>query len=291
MTDATHTVAERSGLSRFTSIARPIDPSYVTNKALLYLLPLLGVLSAVIAWASGNTENAAGVAFSGVLVAFIAWALTRDLAPDFVEASFIALACAWLGSLTVGTGQVLTAFAVLLLIRVVNRCTGLPLTWFDTFSVLGFITYTALQTDQPLLVLVMAVAFAGDAFLNEPLRRHAVAALLCMPLFVWVLATSPGFAVDSLAAIDWIILSVSLLGGVLLVTLSPEPISYYDNAYDRLDRYRVSAGFIVGLLAGLQTVVTLGPTAWFETPIWACLSVVLVSFAVRRLREWRAATT
>ena len=34
---------------RFTSIARPIDPAYLTNRALLIILPLLMLLSAVLA--------------------------------------------------------------------------------------------------------------------------------------------------------------------------------------------------------------------------------------------------
>ncbi len=288
MSDTTHNNGERTGLYRFTSIARPIDPSYLTNRALLYALPVLGVLGAVVAVTTGQGDEALRIAFTGMLVSFIAWAFTRDLAPDYVETAFVALGLAWLGSLAFGTDKVLVVFAVLLLLRVVNRTTGLPLTWFDTASVLGFVGYTSMQTGQPLLVLLMALAFALDGLLHQPLRRHLAAAAVCLPLFAWLVANAPGFALVQLALVDWVLLALALLGGAVFVVLSPEPISYYDNAYDRLDLGRVNASFLIGLLAGLQAVVTLGPTAWFETPIWACLFAVLLSFVVRKFFDWKA---
>ena len=148
-----------------------------------------------------------------------------------------------------------------------------------------------MQTSQPLLILVMALVLALDGTLQKPLRRHVFAAVACLPLFAWMLGTDAAFALTRLALFDWIVLGASLLGGALLVVLSPEPISYYDNAYTRLDRVRVNAGFVAGLLAGFQAIVTLGPVAWFETPIWACLVVVLLSFAVRRVLDWKAGIT
>ena len=138
MSEDSSTGTERTGVYRFTSIARPIDPSYLTNKILLYILPVVGLVNAALAMFTDLGVAPLPAAINGVLVALVAWALTRELAPDFVEAAFVALAIAWLSNLAFGTSQVLPVFATILLLRVVNRSTGLPLTWFDTISVLGF---------------------------------------------------------------------------------------------------------------------------------------------------------
>ncbi|MEM9688950.1 MAG: hypothetical protein AAF917_05695 [Pseudomonadota bacterium] len=280
MSSESNTTAQRTGLERFTSIARPVDPSYLTNRVLLYVLPIAAALSALIASLTGL--DPLSMAIRSALVAFVAWALTRELAPDYVEASFVSLGLAWLCSVALGTDQVLTGFAVLLLVRVVNRTPGLTLTLFDTVSVMGFVTFIASRTSEPLLILLMAGVFLCDGVLHRPLRRHLFAAVVSLFLFGWALRDGFQLALTQLDLFDGLMLLLTMIGGVLMVIVNPHPISYYDNAYERLDRRRVNAGFLVGLLAGFAAVLTGGPSAWLATPLWGCLTVVLLTFVGRQ---------
>ncbi len=276
---------ERTGVYRFTSIARPIDPSYLTNKALLYILPVVALVNALLAVVTDLGVAPLTSALNGVLVALVAWALTRELAPDFVEAAFVALVIAWLANLAFGTSQVLPVFATIVLLRVVNRSTGLPLTWFDTVSVFGFCSYMAMQAQQPIVVLVLALVFVLDAVLEHPLRRHFLAAVVCLPVFAWMVYANSGFDMAQLTDRDWLMIGFFVLGAGLLVATSEEPISYADTSYTRLHKARVNAGVLVGLLMGLQALVSAGPVAWFETPIWMCLAAVLMSLVGRRVLD------
>jgi hypothetical protein len=84
---------------------------------------------------------------------------------------------------------------------------------------------------------------------------------------------------------DWSLLGASALGIVLIVKKNPEPVSYCDIRPERLDRVRVNAGLIVGWLLAVQAVLTNGRSAWLETPIWACIIAVLLTFVARGSRR------
>lgn len=272
---------------RFTSIARPIDPAYLTNRALLIVLPVVGLASAGLAYFHDTGAGPLSAALSGALVAFAAWALTRELAPDYNGAAFIALAFAWLAFSAFGVRLVLLLFVALVLVRVVNRSTGLPLRPLDTLGVLGFCFWAATSTQQPLILLIASLAFLLDARLERPLCRHYLAAAGCLAAFVWMLLRDATLIAGDLTAWDWSLVGASALGIALLVNMNPEPVSYCDTSPRRLDRARVSAGLIVGWLLAVQALLTNGRSAWLETPIWACMIALLLSFAASQVSTIR----
>lgn len=275
-----------SGMYRFTSIARPIDPAYLTNRALLMVLPFLMLLSAGLASLYDIGNGPLVAAFSGGLAAFAGWALTRELAPDYAGAAFVALAFAWIANVVFGATSILLVFVALLLARLVNRSTGPRWRPLDTLGVLGFCIWAAVTTQQPLLLAVTAAAFLLDATLEEPLRRHYFAAAVCVPVFIWMLAGDVRLISANLAARDWVLIVAFAAGIILVAATSSEPVSYCDTSPDRLDRSRVNAGLVIGWLAAAQALLTGGPSAWLETPIWACMIAVLVSFADRIAKRW-----
>jgi len=274
-----------TGMYRFTSIARPIDPAYITNRALLIVLPLLMLLNAGLASIHEIGTSPLSAAFSGALVAFAAWALTRELAPDYNGAAFIALVLAWIANIALGTTSVLLVFVALLLVRLVNRSTGPRWRVLDTLGVLGFSIWAAANTQQPLILVIAAGAFILDATLSDPLRRHYLAAAVCVAAFIWMLLGDVRLLASDLTAGDWVLVGVFAGGVVLTAAASPKPVSYCDTSPDRLDRVRVNAGLITGWLFAVQTLVTNGRSAWLETPIWVCLFAVLFAFAARMAKR------
>jgi hypothetical protein len=276
-----------SGMYRYTSIARPVDPAYLTNRALLIILPVVALLSAGLS-VSGDVGNGPlSAALSGALTAFAAWALTRELAPDYDGAAFVALGFAWAANVAFGARLVMLLFVAMVLARVVNRSTGLPLRLFDTLSVLGFCAWVAISTQQPLILLVASLAFFLDARLEEPLGRHYLAAAACLAVFTWTLAgQAPVFAGDLMVR-DWLAIGASGLGILLFVIINPEPVSYCDVSPRRLNRARVSGGLVVGWLLAVQAVLTSGSAGWLQTAIWACLVALLLSFVARQANRMR----
>lgn len=274
-----------SGMYRFTSVARPIDPAYLSNRALLVVLPLLMLLNAGLASLYDTGSGPLSAALNGALVAFAAWALTRELAPDYNAAAFVALALAWIANVTLGTNLVLLVFVALLLVRLVNRSTGPRWRALDTLGVLGFCIWAAVNTQQPLILMVAAGAFALDAALRDPLRRHYIAAAVCVAAFTWMLLIDVRLVAGDLTAWDWGLVGVIAGSVILMATKSPNPVSYCDTSPDRLDRVRVNAGLVTGWLCAVQTLITNGRSAWLETPIWICIVAVLFMFALRTAKR------
>ena len=272
-----------SGVYRLTSIARPVDPRYPTNRALLAVLPLIAVASVGLSGLLGLDGGLLRIALTSMLVGFAAWAVTRELAPDDDAAAFLALALAWLAFLFFGADSVLLAFVVLVLVRVVNRSTGLPARPLDTVAVVGLSAWAAVSLEQHLVLLLAAAAFSLDATLDKPQRHHFLAAFVCVAGFGLLNATGQLYTPASLTMLDWSAAAALAAANLWVIARSGEPVSVSDVCAERLDGSRVRAGLLLGYLLAFQALITDGHDAWLQTPVWACLFAVPVSLFARRL--------
>ena len=242
---------------QYTSIGRPLDPAWPSNKAVLVLLPLAAVLGAALEWADGGTLGAVLLrALNLVLALFLSWALARELDPDDQTVAYISLAAGVLVGMLLDSPGLLAAIAALGLIRVVNRSTGLPARKSDSV-VLVLLTITVIySTGSPLFGGVAALAFILDGSLKEPLRHQWVFALVCLGgMVVYLVDHDSGLGLpgtpDSL--FEW--LSVLFLLMFALGILLTRRIRSRGDINDRpLLVGRVRGGLAVGLLAALQSV-------------------------------------
>jgi hypothetical protein len=242
---------------QYTSIGRPLDPAWPSNKAVLVLLPLAAVLGAALEWADGGTLGAVLLrALNLVLALFLSWALARELDPDDQTVAYISLAAGVLVGMLLDSPGLLAAIAALGLIRVVNRSTGLPARKSDSV-VLVLLTITVIySTGSPLFGGVAALAFILDGSLKEPLRHQWVFALVCLGgMVVYLVDHDSGLGLpgtpDSL--FEW--LSVLFLLMFALGILLTRRIRSRGDINDRpLLVGRVRGGMAVGLLAALQSV-------------------------------------
>jgi len=274
-----------SGVYRLTSIARPVDPRYPTNRALLLVLALMAVLSAALAGPLGLDGGLLRVALLSMLIGFAAWALTRELAPDDDAAAFLALALAWPAYLFFGTDSVLLVFVALVLVRIVNRSTGLPARPLDTAAVLGLSIWAAVTLEQHLVLLLAAAAFSLNATLEKPQRYHLLAAFICLAAFGWLNVAGHLFSPARLTMLDGSIMAALAAANLWVISRIGKPVSVSDVYAERLDGSRVQAGLLLGCLVAFQAVLTDGREAWLETPMWACVTAVPLSHFARRLRQ------
>lgn len=272
-----------TGVYRFSSVARPVDPAFPTNRALLILLPLLAVASALLAASGVIAASWSAAAISAALTGFIAWALARELAPDDNAAAFVALALAWAASIYSGNSSILLPAVALFLVRIVNRSTGLPARPFDTLAILGLCIWTSIDQEQSLILLFAAIAFSLDAALTDPLRRHFLAAGVCAAVFAGLLVNGAALPVSDLATRDWILVLLAAGAIALVIIGNREPVSPCDVSSRRLDGIRVNAGLTLGLLIAVGMLVSNGPAAWFDSALWSCVVAVPISRAARSL--------
>lgn len=243
---------------KYTSIGRPLEPAYPSNKVVLILLPLGALLGAITAWMDGQSGiQLLQQALSFLLIVFGAWALARELDPDDHAAAFISMAAAVLAALIVDTPGILIVFTTIGLVRIVNRSTGLVARMGDSVIVMLLSLLVIYSTKSPFFGVVAALAFILDGSLKEPLRHQWVFGLVCLGgTIVYMVDHDIGLGhlrpPDTL--FEWLAV-LFLLIFALNTLLLKKVHSKGDINGKKLDLSRVRGGMAVGLFAALQGIM------------------------------------
>ncbi|MGB3051364.1 MAG: hypothetical protein WBB42_10225 [Polyangiales bacterium] len=281
----------RHRLYDITSIGRPLDPRYKTNRTVLRLMPIAAVIAGVIAGVGGGDVKAIALAaVGGLLVVFGCWALARELVPDDNPGAFNSLVLSFGSFVVVDDTSLLLPFVALFLVRIVNRSTGLKAKAGDSVLVLLLTLWAMYHLHSPLLGLVAALAFASDAILANGLPRQW--------LFAGAAAAAAGFALalDPLAGIRLLELSPTLLSAVgilsvlwlLNIALTRSVASVTDIGEEPLSVARVRMGMLVGWLVALQALTATDPVAYSSALVWATLVGLIVGRVATALRPGNA---
>jgi hypothetical protein len=268
-------------LYQYTSIGRPLDPAYPTNKAVLALMPAAAVLGAVLAWSAGaGLLEVLQQALVFALILFGSWALARELDPDDNPVAFISMACAMVVALTVSSPGLLIVFVTLGLVRIVNRTTGLAARRLDSLVLMVLSIALIYLTESPLFGLVAALAFILDGSLKDPLRQQWIYGLVCLGGTI-VYMVDHDISLTHLQApdalLDWLTL-LFLLIFALDMALMRSVRSAGDVGGRPLDVNRVRGGMAVGLCAALQGTQSLADVA----VIVAVIAGICIGMAFRK---------
>lgn len=243
---------------KYTSVARPLSPRSTVTRAVLMLLPAAALLGAVASWAAGDSAmQIVQRALHFLLIAYGSWALARELNPDDLIFAFVSLALGLLIALAVNAPGILIVYTTLILVRLVNRSSGLTAKTSDSLVALGLVLIVMYATDSPFIGVVAAVAFFLDGSLKNPHRQQWIFGLVCLAAtVVYMVDHDVGFsalaAPDSLA--EWLAVLVLLIFALNILLL--RRVRAQGDAYGKaLDAGRVRGGMLVGLLAAVQGIM------------------------------------
>ncbi len=271
---------------RLSSIARPVDPRYPTNRAVLVLMPVAAVAAGI--QAAVRDAAIADVAWSagaGALTLFLCWAYVRELSPDDNPAAFIAVGLAAIGFGVWGAPSVWLVAVALGMLRIVSRCVGRPALPSDTAIVtLGAIALTLWGI--PAAGIIAALGFAMDGLAAAPRRIHLVTALATAAAAA-VRIAGHGLPIAPRPPREWLYAGLSAAALLLVAALHPAPASKADITSDRLDRTRVRLALALGAVACLLAQLP-GDTAT-QALYWAASGGVLIGFLAGRFRARDAA--
>ena len=269
---------------RVTSIGRPLDPNYPTNKAVLFLMPLAGLIAGAAAGLRGADSPQVGLgALTGALVVFGAWALGRELAPDHNAVAFAGMAFAFIAFVVVGSQSLILLFATLFLVRIVNHSVGWPARSTDSITVFLLMVWVLYSTGNVLLAVVGALAFLFDAVLRDAKRQQFAFAVLCLAASgAWVSQHGLRFDPGALGTpLKWMVVAVSVGFGIAIWT-TRRVSSAGDVTGIPLSLSRVRAGMLIGLLMALASLAVGADGVEASSPVWAALSGVLLQGLARK---------
>lgn len=268
----------------FTSIGRPIDPNYPTNRAIVLIATLVAIAGTILRLTTGLAFFQSVLwGLSAGLAIFLTWAICRELDPDYDLSAFVAVGWALIGLVFWGLPDARTLFWLLLTVRVVNRTTGLPATVFDSFGVLAFGSWLALTGNWGIGALT-AVAFFLDAQLRLGNPRQTLFAILSGVTSVAACALGAPIVADGIP----LALSIALGCSICLWPVfagSQRMATIADDTGEALDGNRVQSGQILALVAGSEVALWHGTAGLVALmPLWAAVLGAAVYRWVLRFR-------
>ena len=269
-----------------TTVGRPIDLSYPTNRAIAVasLLVMLGAImlqrAAGTAWTYSVLWGAqAGLSF------FLAWALCRELDPDHDLSAFLAAGLCLTGLVLWGLPRLAAVFWMILVLRVVNRTMGLPAGILDSLGVFGLGIWLSLQGNWGYGV-VTTVAFFLDSQLPGRAPRQLLFGILSVAGTLTAVIIGPAPPWDAAPSLPGTM--IALVISILFVPLIWEThsvTSVGDQTGEPLEPHRVRAAQIVALLVVLGGAFLGGiPTLLTLTPLWTAALGAALYWLYRALK-------
>lgn len=266
---------------RLSSIARPLEPQYPTNLAVLILLPLiaLGTGAAAFFLRDASLADAVSTGIGGLLAAFLAWALGREVDPDRNEAAFVAMALTVV-AIGLGWAPALWVLALALMAtRIVVRTVGQAAKLTDLALVTVLAGLAVFVDGYWAMGLIAGFAMAVDLLYDRKRTLNLVFAAFATGLSMFAVVQRGGdwgaLTLQPLGAIDpgWSLaaLVVTALSAVFILTC-PAVTSVCDASSEPLERRRVRGGAVIVILFATAAMFE-GEAGLLATlPIWAVLA-------------------
>lgn len=268
-----------------TSIGRPVDLKYRTNRAMVIGLAPAAVLAVVTAVLRDySAVEALGFVLSVAVAGFGGWAMGRELDPDHQAAAFVSMAGVVVTAILLSPAEVAWALLVLIttlgLVRQVNRTTGLEARMSDSVILMVLTLVVTYGTANAFFPLAAAVSYALDGYLRKPLRRQIVFALLALgATVVYMVDHDVGLgsysAPQSLA--PWLAALFAVWFG-LNIALRKRCASRCDVGSRSLDVGRVRGGMLVAVVVVVQGLPSVAEIALVS----ASVAGVCISSGFRR---------
>ena len=168
------------------TIGRPVDLSYSTNRAIALIalgLLIAGVSVDLVQGTSWGQAFLQGLSWAGT--AFLAWALGRETDPDRGYSAFFAAAGALAGTILLGTPSFLLLFWFLLVMRFINRSTGLAPAVLDLIGLMGLTLWLGWSIHWTIPLLAIPAMLAAN--LQRFPKAARIGLLTAPPAAIFVL--------------------------------------------------------------------------------------------------------
>jgi hypothetical protein len=251
------------------AIGRPLDVDYLTNRVIVLLTLVVMVSRGSYQLFTGSSllDSALAGGTAGIIV-FVAWALGRELDPDYNGSAFVGAGLAFLGTLLVGEANLLALFGLMLLARIVNRTVGISASPLDSIMIVVFVGILAFVSSW-VYGAIAVVAFLLDYGLPEANKRQlnfAGASVL-----VTIVAFLVNGAERGVLSQPYLLAVVMIAGLSLLVILTSRRVtSVGDVTGKTLNLRRIQAVQLLMLVAATAVALWQGDLGFrLLLPLWA----------------------
>lgn len=256
---------------------------YPDNRIIVYLSTAVFVAAISYRILSGEQLIEAIIsAGRAALSIFFAWALTKEIDPDYPHAALIAAGLGICCLLFLEIPFILPLVLLLFLFRITNRTTGIIPTLFDSILILLTGTYL-IYTGNWIQGLLMAFAFLMDARLNEPVKRHFIFASIGLIISLFVLY---GSNIEILFPSQYkiFILLLLIVFSIVKIIDAEVPCTLSDVKSKPLSKERIIATRMIALLTGLLTLFVGLNSFSSILPLWAAIGGSTTYYIIQKIK-------
>jgi hypothetical protein len=263
-------------ISDITALGRPFDPRYPTNLAVAILALAIAIAGTIGHLISGVTllESTRWGIEAGFVLSFT-WALGRELDPDHDLSAFVGAGLVSIALVLLDMPALLVVFWLLLLLRLVNRTSGLQPKPLDSLAVLGLGAWLTWQ-GYWMVGLMTAAALLFDGLLSPPLRIHLFVSGLAFIATVILSIFQGDIAMESGPTMPVVVSSPVMAGLFVVVIATSRQIGAVGDATGTpLSPRRVQAAQVLALLTALVFAWWAGASGVVSVlPLWAAMTGV-----------------
>jgi hypothetical protein len=274
-------------MQQLSTIGRPVDFRYKTNKAIALITLAVILVAAAIRIASGGAIlDDLFWGLKAELAVFLTWALGRELDPDHDLSAFVAVIFSVVALGLFGLPSVGLLFWLLLISRTVNRTTGAPASVLDSCITLALAVWLSKAFGVAILYLT-AGSFFLDAWIGPKSQRQflvaglAVIAAVGAVLLRWAGSYGAQNANACLIALAF----TACFTPIFIEGSKVECLD--DKSIARLQPLRVQSAQVMALLSGILLALLLGVSGLkLLSPLWA-IAIGAPIYWVAGLGKWR----
>jgi len=264
-------------IRRISSIGRPLGLKYPTNRTIIFILVSFFILGSITKLVVGDSFLDSMVwAFRAAAALFFAWALAREIDPDGNASAFIATALIFVALFFVDLPALLPLFWVLLIMRILNRITGLVPKPLD---LAGILILAGVLSWQELWVygLMTAPALYINYRMDGKKKKGIILAVTVMSFVVLSAfvgnATFTSIQISVLAIIAVTILILLFIPIIFIVT---KVKSLTDVTGEPVSVVRLNVTRAVVLVMGILVTIIQGDTGFYNLlPLWAAIGGII----------------
>ena len=273
-------------LVRYTSIGRPLDIQYATNKAILCILAVSLIVS-LFYFRLQNLPIIQGIISSFLFTAgvFFCWAIGREIDPEHDISAFVGLIFLLPLYLWIDQVNLFVLFWLLISFRIINRSTGYPVGIIDLMIYLIIIIVLVLTFHQ-IIALLSAMIFFIEAVASKRRIPLFLLSMVCLLFFItsFIFGDSIQILSFSLPAqsIFMVIIGTVLMIGLIIDSKNSTCLS--DNRETEISSRRIQLTQTSALIIALVFIGTKGNAGLYELYIlWSIFFGISTYRIIERL--------
>ncbi len=240
------------------TLGRPVDIRYRSNRFIAGFIAVVLFGTFAINLANNHSVDKSGViAFNMMLTTFVAWAIGRELDPDFNLSAYLAAPLAIIVAVLWDPPAILAIAGTMFAIRLVNRTVGPPPTTLD-LGVLVIASGLLSAMGHPIVGAGIGMGIGLNHFLPKPDHSRSLPTALLALIAVGI-GTIIALPID----IDWtfdpiavvVIISITVLYLYATRHNPSTPESSCDLIDEKLNPTRILVGQYIALAIGMLNII------------------------------------